>query len=166
MACLGLGVLRAGAWNGSPPRRPVAVHAQIGDMFPPLALVRSMSDSQLAEPQVLIGESLRHRRNGTDLPQVIHVGIRMSRFDLAHRCSLPPTSQAEVLRRIEGELERKFELEIVHKRFVGDFACCYPYLGNSAGHLVFCRIEVKDYIGATRRTSFVSSFFHPGGSTD
>lgn len=160
MACLGLGVLRASAWNGSPPRRPVAVRAQIGDMFPPLELVRSMSDSQLAEQHVLIGESRCHGRNGVDLPQVIHVGIRMSEFDLAHRRNLPPTSQAEVLRQIEAELERKFELEIVHRRLVGDFAFCYPYLRNRAGNLVFCRIEVNDHIGATRRTSFVSSFFH------
>jgi hypothetical protein len=138
----------------------VAVRAQIGDICPPLELVRSMSDSQLAEPHVLIDESSRHGRNCVDLPQVIHVGIRMSKFDLAHRGNLPPSSQAEVLRRIEAALERKFELEIVHRKLVGDFAFCYPYLKNSAGNLVFCRIEVKDHIGATRRTSFVSSFFH------
>ncbi len=137
----------------------MAVRAQIGDMFPPLELVRSMSDSQLAEPHVLTGESSRHGRNGVDLPQVIHVGIRLSASDLAHRCDLPPSSQVEVLRRIEAELERKFGLEIVHRRLVGDFAFCYPYLQNSAGNLVFCRIEVKDHIGATWRTSFVSSFF-------
>ena len=138
----------------------MAVRAQIGDMFPPLELVRSLSECQLAEPHVLIGESSRHGRNGVDLPQVIHVGIRISKFGLAHRGNLPPSSQAEVLRRIEAELERKFELEIVHRGLVGDFAFCYPYLQNSAGNLVFCRIEVKDHIGATRRTSFVSSFFH------
>lgn len=138
----------------------MAVRAQIGDMFPPLALVRSMSDSQLAELHVLIGESSRNGRNVVDVSQVIHVGIRMSESDLAHRCNLPPSSQAEVLRRIEAELERKFELEIVHRRLVGDFAFCYPYLQNSGGNLVFCRIEVKDHIGATRRTSFVSFFFH------
>ena len=160
MACLGLGALRANAWKGSPPRRTVAVRVQIGDICPPLELVRSMSHSQLAEPHVLIAESSRHGRNGVDLPQVIHVGIRMSKFDLAHRGNLTPSSQAEVLRRIEAELERKFELEIVHRRLVGDFAFCYPYLQNSAGNLVFCRIEVKDHIGATRRTSLVSSFFH------
>jgi len=159
VACLGLGVLRASAWKGNPPRRPVAVRAQIGDICPPLELVRSMSDAQLAEPHVLIDESSRHRRNSVDLPQVIHVGIRMSKFDVAHRGNLPPSSQAEVLRRIEAELERKFELEIVHRRLVGDFAFCYPYLQNSAGDLVFCRIEVKDHMGAARKTSFVSSFF-------
>ena len=158
MAYLGLGVLRVSAWNGSPPRRPVAVRAQIGDMFPPLELVRSMRDSQLAEPHVLIGESSLHGRNGEDLPQVIHVGIRLSGSDLAQRCHLPPSSQAEMLRRIEAELERKFKLEIVHRRLVADFAFCYPYLQNSAGNLLFCRIEVKDHIGATRRTNFVSSF--------
>ena len=138
----------------------MAVRAQIGDICPPLEPVRSMSDSQLAEPHVLIDGSSRQGRNGAGLPQVIHVGIRMSKFDLAHRGNLPLRSQAEVLRRIEAELERKFELEIVHRRLVGDFAFCYPYLQNSAGNLVFCRIEVKDHIGATRRTSFVSSFFH------
>ncbi|MGA7402263.1 MAG: hypothetical protein WBW38_19760, partial [Candidatus Sulfotelmatobacter sp.] len=139
---------------------PVAVRAQIGDMFPPLELVRSMSDSQLAGPQVLIGKSSRIGRNGLDVSQVMHVGIRMSESDLAHHGNLPPSSQAEILRRIEAELERKFELEIVRRKLVGDFAFVYPYLQNSAGKLVFCRIEVKDHISATRRTSFVSSFFH------
>jgi hypothetical protein len=138
----------------------VAVRAQIGDMFPPLELVRSMSGPPVAEPHVLIGESSRHGPNRADLPQVIHVGIRMSEFDLAQRCNLPPTSQAEVLRRIEAELERKFAWEIVHRRVVGDFAFGYPYLRNSAGNLVFCRIEVEDHIDATRRTRFVSSFLH------
>lgn len=137
----------------------MAVRARIGEICPPLELVRSMSGAQVAEPHVLIEDSSSHGRNGVDLPQVIHVGIRISKFGLAHRGNLPPSSQAEVLRRIEAELERKFELEIVHRGLVGDFAFCYPYLQNSAGNLVFCRIEVKDYMGATRRTSFVSSFF-------
>ena len=137
----------------------MAVRAQIGEMFPPLELVRSMSDSQLAGPHVLIGEPSHHGRDGVDLPQVLHVGVRLSQFDLAHRCNLPPALQAEVLARIEAELERKLELEIVHRKLVGDFAFCYPYLRNGAGNLVFCRIEVKDHTGATRRTSFVSSFF-------
>ena len=159
MAYLGLGVLRASAWNGSPPRRQVAVRAQIGDMFPPLALVRSMSD-QADEPQVLIGDSSRIGGNSVDVPQVIHAGIRISESDITHRCNLPPNSQAKVLRRLEAELERKFALEIVHRRLVGDLAFCYPYLQNSAGKLVFCRIEVKDHMGATRGISFESVLFH------
>ena len=138
----------------------MAVRAQIGDMFPPLELVRSMSDSQLAEPHVLIGESSRSGRNGADVSQVIHVGIRMSESDLGQRCVLAPSAQAVVLGQIAAELERKFEVEIVHRSLVGDFAFCYPYLQNRAGNLVFCRIEVKDYIGSTRGTSFVSPFFH------
>jgi hypothetical protein len=129
-------------------------------MFPPLELVRCMSECQLAEPHVLMGELSRSGRYGVDVSQVIHVGIRMSEPDLGHRCNLPPSSQAEVLRQIAAELERKFEVEIVHRSLVGDFAFCYPYLQNRAGNLVFCRIEVKDYIGSTRRTSFVSPFFH------
>jgi hypothetical protein len=128
-------------------------------MFPPLALVRSMSD-QADEPQVVIGDSSRVGGNGVDVSEVIHAGIRISESDLLHRCNLLPSSQAKVLRRLEAELERKFALEIVHRRLVADFAFCYPYLQNSAGNLVFCRIEVKDHMGATRRTSFVSSFFH------
>ena len=79
---------------------------------------------------------------------------------LGQRCVLAPSAQAVVLGRIAGELERKFEVEIVHRSLVGDFAFCYPYLQNRAGNLVFCRIEVKDYIGSTRGTSFVSPFFH------
>jgi hypothetical protein len=129
-------------------------------MFPPLELVRSMSDSQLAEPHVLMGESSRSGQNGVDVSQVIHVGIRMSESDLGHRCNLPPSVQAAVLGRIAAELERKFELEIVHRSSVGDFAFCYPYLQNRAGNLVFCRIEVKDYISSSRRTRFVSPFIH------
>jgi hypothetical protein len=128
-------------------------------MFPPLELVRSMSDSQLAEPHVLIGESSRSGQNGGDVSQVTHVGIRMSESDLGHRSNLPPSAQAAVLGRIAAELERKFEVEIVHRSLFGDFAFCYPYLQNRAGNLVFCRIEVKDYIGTTQRTSFVSPFF-------
>jgi hypothetical protein len=138
----------------------VAVRAQIGDMFPPLELVRSMSDSQLAEPQVLMVESSRNGRNGVDVSQVIHVGIRMSESDLGHRCDLPPSAQAAVLGRVAAELERQFELDVVHRSLVGDFAFCYPYLQNRAGNLVFCRIEVKDYIVTPQRTSFVSPFFH------
>lgn len=129
-------------------------------MFPPLELVRSMSNSQLGEPQVLIGKSSRIGRNSLDVSQVMYVGIRMSESDLGHRCNLPPSLQAEVLRQIEAELERKFEFEIVRRKLVGDFAFVHPYLQNSAGNLVFCRIEVKDHTSATRRTSFVSSFFH------
>lgn len=133
--------------------KTVTVHARIGEMFPPLELVRRMCDCQALGSQVWMTDSSR--------PELIHAGVRMSDFELPHRGSLPRSAQEVVLRRVGGELEKQFACKIVQTTLDAPVGFCYPYLRNAVGRVVFCRLEVKDYAAAdaTQRASSESGCF-------
>jgi hypothetical protein len=136
----------------------VTVHAEVGEMFPPLELVRRMGDCTRTNFQ-LSGEGLRQSAQSSE---VIHVGIRMPDFDVRHRGNLSRSAQEMVLRRLRAELEKRFEWRVARAMFDAEThqAFCYPYLGNAGGSVVFCRLQVKDHIPATQKATFESSFFH------
>jgi hypothetical protein len=116
-------------------------------MFPPLELVRRMGDCTRPNFQVLGGGSGRQATHGTE---VIHAGIRMPEFDVRHRGNLSRSAQEAVLQRLGAEVERQFEWRIARTTFDAEThsAFCYPYLGNAEGTVVFCQLEVKDYLAA------------------
>jgi hypothetical protein len=138
--------LRAAAWKLKPARKPVSVRAQVGEIFPPLALVRRMSDGMRPGFQVLAEGSGREGACGAE---VMHIGIRLPGFDLRHRGNLSRSEQEMVLRWLGAELEKQFDWRIARTTFDGNtHAFCYPYLRNTEESVVFCRLEVKDYIAA------------------
>lgn len=115
-------------------------------MFPPLALVRRMGDCTRPSLQALAVDSGKRSAEGTEQ---IHVGIRMPEFDVRYPGNLSRNAQQVVLRRLGAELEKQFEWKIARTTFDGNTqAFCYPYLGTAEGSVVFCRLEVKDYIAA------------------
>jgi hypothetical protein len=116
-------------------------------MFPPLELVRRMGDFTRPNFQVLGGGSGRQATHGTEL---IHAGIRMPEFDVRHRGNLSRSAQDAVLQRLGAEAEKQFEWRIARTTFDAEThpAFCYPYLENAEGSVVFCRLEVRDYIAA------------------
>jgi hypothetical protein len=148
-AYLGLLGLRSAARKPKPTRRAVTVHAHVGEIFPPLALVRRMGDCTRTSFQVLGGGS---GRQATDDTEVIHAGIRMTEFDVRHRGNLSRAAQEAVLLRLKAEVEKQFEWRISRATFATEThsAFCYPYLENAEGTVVFCRLEIKDYVPADR----------------
>jgi hypothetical protein len=139
--------MRAAAWKPKPTRRAVTVQAQVGELFPPLELVRGMGDCTRPNFQVLGGGSGRQVSHGTE---VMHAGIRMPEFDVGHRGNLSPSAQEAVLRRLGAELEKQFEWRIARTTFDAETpsAFCYPYLGDAEETVIFCQLEVKDYLAA------------------
>lgn len=133
----------------------MSIDARIGEMFPPLEMVRRMRNHQQLNSKVLLTDS--------SSPDVIHVGIWMPDFDLRQRGNLPRWVQESVLRQVGAELEKQFEWKIVQTILDPGVGFCYPYLGKTKASLVFSRLVVKDYVAATNATqesSIASACFH------
>ena len=128
----------------------MTIHAQIGDLFPPLELVRHMRDGPQPDFQVLAAESNRWAPQNDRNAKIIYVGIRMPEFHIP-RGNLPPRVQRMLLQRIQAKLKSQLVLNIVQTTLAGDFAFCYPYLRNTAGDLVFCRLEIRDHIRSSQK---------------
>jgi len=146
VAWLGLGALGTDALALTLALTPVRLHAQIGNLFPPLELVRRVRNSNQTDAQFLMVNNSGDReaplpRN----PQTIHIGFRMTELDpVEHHGNLQRNAQRVVMRRIGTVLEERFQYRAVQITLDPSPAFWYPYLGTAAGNLVFCRLVVTD----------------------
>jgi hypothetical protein len=146
IACAQLGAIRAAAQTLSSARRRVSVRAQIGNVFPPLDLVRRMREPNGPSAEILVGNSGSHESAGEQRPQSIHVGIRVPDIQFGRRGILTKRTQEVIMRRIRSHLEDKLQCEIVQTTLEPGPAFSYPYLASHAGSLTFCRLTLKDYL--------------------
>jgi hypothetical protein len=126
--------------------RPVTLHAQIGNLFPPLELLHRICNSRHTNaPLLMVSNSSEPELPRAHSPQVIHVGVRMTEFDpREHQGNLQRSAQEAVMRRIGIVLEQRFQYHPVRTTLDPSPAFWYPYLGTNAGNLVFCRLVVED----------------------
>jgi len=126
--------------------RPVTLHAQVGNLFPPLELVRRICNSQHTDEQLLtMSKSSEAELPRACSPQTIHVGLRMTELDpREHQGNLQRSAQEAVMRRIGVVLEERFQYQTVKTTLDPSPAFWYPYLGTMAGNLVFCRLVIRD----------------------
>jgi len=61
-----------------------------------------------------------------------------------HQGNLSPTAQQAVMRRVKAVLEEQLQYRVVQTTLDSNSAFWYPYLGTTAGNLVFCRVIVND----------------------
>jgi len=132
-----------GALNLRSTLRPVTLHAQIGNLFPPLELVHRMCNSPHTNAQLLMVSNSKEPAGRSS--QAIHVGVRMTELDpREHQGNLRRSAQEAVMRRIRIILEERFQYQAVKTTLDPSPAFWYPYLGTIAGNLVFCRLVVRD----------------------
>jgi hypothetical protein len=150
MAWLGFGGFCADALQPRTALRPVTVHAQIGNLFPPLELVRRIrSGSHLHEQLLTLSNSndpaFPHARG----PQTIHVGIWMTEADSReHQGNLPLSTREAVMRQIESASAERFHYHAKATTFDPGPEFWYPYFGGNGKRLVFCRLIVRDFTPA------------------
>jgi len=130
--------------------KPVTLYAQIGNLFPPLELVRRICNARHTNAHLLLmSDSSGPELPGARSPQMIHVGVRMTELDpREHQGNLQRSAQEAVARRIGIVLEERFRYHVVKTTVDLSPAFWYPYLGTTAGNLVFCRLVVKDCLVA------------------
>jgi hypothetical protein len=145
IAYMTLGTVRAVAWKPTSVRKQVTVHARIGEMFPPLALVHRVRDCEHISP-VVIANSLDNGMLAVRGRQVVYVGVRMSESAFRHRNKLERRGQETVLRRLGSEIETQFQCQIVQTTLDPNPGFRYPYLGNTTGSLVFSRLVIEEYV--------------------
>jgi hypothetical protein len=150
LAGFGLGTLGMFALKLGAAPRPVTLHAQIGNLFPPLELVYRIRNSEHTKAQfVMLSESSRPELPGARDPRTIHLGLRTTELDPSeHQGNLQPNAQAVVMRRIRTVLEERFQCRVVQTTLDPSPAFWYPYLSTPAANLVFCRLVVKDALVA------------------
>jgi hypothetical protein len=146
VAWLGLGTLGMDALRLTPELKPVTLHAEIGNLFPPLELVDRMCKSGHSSAQLLVvNMSSEHELPGARRSQTIHAGVRMTELDpRVHQGNLHRSTQEAVMRRIKIVLKERLQYEVVKITIDPGPAFWYPYLGTIVGCLVFCRLEVTD----------------------
>jgi len=102
LAWLGLGGFRASALKLRSALRPVKLHAQIGDLFPPLDLVHRIRDCKDEKACVMLGESGTAEVLSTCGRQRVYLGLRMTGIDpIEHQGNLQSNAQRAVMRRIK-----------------------------------------------------------------
>ncbi|MFZ0739725.1 MAG: hypothetical protein WAM96_21700 [Candidatus Acidiferrales bacterium] len=150
LAWFGLGVFRMDALKLRSALRPVMLHAQIGNLFPPLELVHRIRNSGHTNAQLLmVSKSSEPELPGARGPRTIHLGFRMTELDpREHQGNLQRSAQEAVMRRIGIVLEERFQYHAVKTTLDPSPAFWYPYLGTTAGNLVFCRLVVEDSLVA------------------
>jgi hypothetical protein len=150
LAWLGLGDFGMFALKLGGAPRPVTLHAQIGNLFPPLELVHRMRNSERRKAQfVMVSESGRPELPGAGNPRTIHLGVRTTELDPSeHQGNLQRNAQAVVMPLIRTVLEERFQCRVVQTTLDPSPAFWYPYLSTPAANLVFCRLVVKDALVA------------------
>jgi len=150
MAWFALGAFRMDALKLRSAVRLVTLHARIGNLFPPLELVHRIRNSGHTKAQLLmVSNSSEPELPGARSPRTIDVGVRMTELDpREHQGNLQPSAQEAVMRRIGIVLEEQFQYHAVKTTIDPSPAFWYPYLGTTAGNLVFCRLVVKDFLVA------------------
>jgi hypothetical protein len=150
MAWLGCGGSYADALQPLTVLRPVRVHAQIGNLFPPLELLRRIRSGSHPREQLLTlsnsGEpTFPHARS----PQTIDVGIWLTEPDpREHQGNLRPSAREAVMRLIESVSAERFQYHAKAITFDPGPAFWYPYFGGNGRRLVFCRLVVRDFTAA------------------
>lgn len=145
-ACCQLRAFRASSWTFGYARKKVTVHAQVGNMFPPLELVRRMCNSSQFETHGFVRNSGGDEFHNERFPRTIYVGMRAPEFDFQHRGNLARNAQEAIMRRLGTELQQRFHWEIAKTTFDSDPGFCYPYLASEGGSLIFCRLTINDHV--------------------
>jgi hypothetical protein len=128
------------------PADRVCVRAELGNFFPPLELVRRVHRADDSETSFSMpSHEKEFNSTPTNSPRIFDVAFRLpvsSRQENAG--NLPDETQALVMRKIKLLLEKKFNYHVLKTNPASNAAFWYPYLGTTAGNLVFCRLVVTD----------------------
>ena len=145
VAGLGMSAIGGEAFGRLLPADHVRVRAELGNFFPPLALVRRVHRANDAETFFWMPGRKKEANSTLANPRIFDVAFRVPLTDgQENGGNLPDETQALVTRQIKLLLEKNFNYHVVGIETASDAAFWYPYLGKAAGNLVFCRLVVTD----------------------
>jgi len=146
VAGLGMNAIGGEAFGRLLPADHVRVRAELGNFFPPLELVRRVHQADAAETFFWMpGQKKEASSTLTNPPRVFDVAFRLPiTGGQENGGNLPDETQALLTRQIKLLLEKNFSYRVVKIDAASDAAFWYPYLGKTAGNLVFCRLVVSD----------------------
>ena len=146
VAGMGMSAIGGDAFGRLLPADRVYVSAELGNFFPPLELVRRVHRADDAETFFWMP---RHEKKANSTPanspRVLNVAFRLPVTNgQENGGNLSDETQALVTRQIELLFEKNFNYHVVKTTAASNAAFWYPYLGTTAGNLVFCRLVVTD----------------------
>ncbi len=146
VAGLGMSAIGGDAFGRLLPAHHVRVSAELGNFFPPLALVRRVHQAGEAEKFFWMpGQKKEAASTLPNPPRVFDVAFRLPvTGGKQNEGNLPDETKALVTRQIKSLLEKNFNYRVVDLNAASDAAFWYPYLDKTAGNLVFCRLVVTD----------------------
>jgi len=143
-AWLAASSLRAGAFSGWTSLTPVTVHAELGQFFPPLKLVRRLHQSvDSSAPLLLVNQYQAKSGVAGHSPEIVDIAVRLP--DISRQEShgnLSREVRELVVAKAKDILEKELGYRAAQTTVAAGPAFWYPYSGKASGNAVFCRLTI------------------------